>query len=385
MSSWRDDVAGVPKASDLYYNILVKNNNTGFDRNGNPTNSINEVPVTFVETRSAPYLNRPKDYFMSVIAFQLDTQALPIFIPEMIVGSTSNETSYKISSLNADNTVYGTKIVAWEPQDITSPAPSDGKVPSLYTNFPYYYSYSYNWMLYLLNKSFALANPLSYPVFTYSNGQIILTAPKAYLTDNSGNCINTDGTPNASGYKLFFNTELYYLFSSLSGIKQKEPFGTAKLYNTNYQLLFVQNPSGNNTSGDNIQSYCEYSPLPFWNPIDSIVFTVGQLTVAPELISGNTNNTTNNTNSYYILVDYASPILSGTEYKPNISYNVNSEFRLSDLYGSDPINSIQLNVLWKDKNGLLHPFLLESGGTAFIKLMFRKKEFYIEDGYHHKK
>jgi hypothetical protein len=36
-------------------------------------------------------------------------------------------------------------------------------------------------------------------------------------------------------------------------------------------------------------------------------------------------------------------------------------------------------VFWRDLFGDLHPFALEAGWTALIKIMFRKKEFYYDE------
>jgi hypothetical protein len=107
------------------------------------------------------------------------------------------------------------------------------------------------------------------------------------------------------------------------------------------------------------------------------------LTIVPELIAkpvaygpNNLENVGTNAESYYVLTDFATPLLTGTEYKPSISYVPQAEFRLAELYGEGALNSIYINVYWKDKFGILHPLLLEVGGTAYIKIMFRKKTYY---------
>jgi hypothetical protein len=79
-----------------------------------------------------------------------------------------------------------------------------------------------------------------------------------------------------------------------------------------------------------------------------------------------------------MLTDYSARLRTGTEYKPNISYEPNAEFRLVDLYGDQPLSSMRISLFWKDKFGVLHPLFLEAGGTAYIKILFRKKTFYVD-------
>jgi hypothetical protein len=141
-------------------------------------------------------------------------------------------------------------------------------------------------------------------------------------------------------------------------------------------------PSGNRRV---VSSITEYPPFPMWNPVDTIVFTTSHLHIVPELIAANATTTSQNTNSqksnaesYYILADYAAPLYTGKEYKPNITYQPSAEYKLSDVYGNNPVYQLKMNVYWKDKYGSLHRFLLESGGTASLKLLFRKKVFYLD-------
>jgi hypothetical protein len=84
-----------------------------------------------------------------------------------------------------------------------------------------------------------------------------------------------------------------------------------------------------------------------------------------------------NADTQYILCDFSAQLKTGTEYKPNISYVPPAEYVLSELYSDKELYSISIFVHWKDKFGDLHPFYLEPGGTALLKIMFRKKEFYF--------
>jgi hypothetical protein len=399
--------------SEVYYNILIKNNITGFDKDANPIPIASSVPLVFDETRSIPYIYHPSKYYMSVLSFEMDTQSVPTFIVEPIPGCNKIEqTIYYVTVTDATDTVIlpnGHQNIFWVPEDLSAPIPPS-PVPDNFNEYPYYFGYTYSYFIELVNKAMATACVGHIPIINHppvlqlENGIVSLVASaqsnsvRSFLTDEKGNCINLDGTPNPNGHKIFFNSELYYYFSSLKAFERNEPLNGVSL-NANFQLILNINPSGTNYKKvytnllqtplvahyDAVVSTCEYPPIPFWNPIDSIVFTTNHLNVVPELIAANavtgvsaTSSSASNAEAYYILTDYAAPLYTGTEYKPNIFFQPQAEYRLSDLYGDNPVYQLVLNVYWKDKYGSLHTFMLESGGTASLKVLFRKKVFYLD-------
>lgn len=381
------NASGTLSATDSFYNLIIKNNNTGYDANGNPVVINNSTPLNFNENRTIPYLHNPKEHFVSIMSFELDSASLPVFICEPIIGETNvNNTIYFFTVTdNAGSLKFHTRL-QWQPDDLSTPIPT-GPVPSDYTSDPYYFCYSYQHFLTLFNTQIAGAwtagglsgNP---PFLVYDNKTVTLYGDESQM--------KTDLEGNSVGYKLFFNNELYLLLSGLPCIRPTETVGT---YNRNYQLLFVQNPSGLNTVTlytditqttpyTGIKSVCENIPISYWNPVDSIIFTSTYVNVVPEIVAANSpyglsgGTTVSNAEQYYILFDYMTPSFSTNPYQPHITYTPQAEFRLSDLYGVGDVNQLQVRALWKDKWGILHIFNLESGGSASIKLLFRKKRFY---------
>jgi hypothetical protein len=384
---------GLAKSSISYYNILIKNNNTGFDEAGNPISINNSVPLVFNETRSNPYIMNPSKYYMSVLNFQVDSQSLPVFIAEPIVGSSDvTDTIYWITITDMNDTVLAHENIKWIPDDISIPQP-DAPAPRNYTSNPYYYCYSYGYFLGLINKTIndmisSNTIPVSAPFMTLKDGVFSITGKE---TD-----WKTSTTGQSNGYKLFFNTELYYLFSSLPVLKVPEPLTSpTTTFNANCQVLFLLNPSGLNyvpvytnlTTVPLVPDYygvvssCEFSPIAFWNPIDSIVFKVSNLYVTPQLVSANSafgtpdGKAPTNADQYYILTDFVASFIDGNTYNPNITYKPTAEFVLSDLTNIGELKQLSITTSWKDKNGILHVMNLESGGTAAIKIMFRRKDF----------
>ena len=61
-------------------------------------------------------------------------------------------------------------------------------------------------------------------------------------------------------------------------------------------------------------------------------------------------------------------------YKPNLLYVPSAEYRLIDMKGDNDISTVDIQVYWKDKRGNLQPFILQSGASASIKILFTKKK-----------
>ena len=77
------------------------------------------------------------------------------------------------------------------------------------------------------------------------------------------------------------------------------------------------------------------------------------------------------------LTDFEISISPGNDYRDNITYVALSEYRLLDMYSSYNLNKIDLIVYWKDIFGNLNPIYLQPGCNAHVKLMFRRKLFYL--------
>ena len=122
-----------------------------------------------------------------------------------------------------------------------------------------------------------------------------------------------------------------------------------------------------------------------WNPIASVVFTSTTLPIHPTLSSppkiynsvGSGLQGSGSTNLTNILSDFEFPISSTNQYRPEISYVPQSEYRLIDMYSNRNLSKIDLNVYWRDRYGNLKPIRLLPGCSASVKILFRHKHFYL--------
>jgi len=406
----RDMIGGAMDASHIYYNINISNDYSGWDISSNgqpmPVNTNDkELQLVFNQSRAQPYLINPSKYFLSVQRFTIESPNLPMFICQPIVGQSNvNKSIYSITIQRQSDGATQTKNVIWETDDKSVPIPS-GTVTNSWQKDRYYYCYSYQHFVDLINNTFS----------EFSSGSFITGTPLYMYYDNITHLFTVGGDVtlyrtslqggylgSGSGYKVFFNIELYNLFSSLKSIYngEKAPVvgadyqlimdtGTNKTYTDTQRFIinYYLNPRYNTTGGTNTTDVIntqEYSTLPLWTPIKNIVFRTSLLNVVPDVIGTpivyeqgnlNINNGKSNNDILNIMIDHTVPMIIGTEYRPYIYFEPIGEFRLVELYGNQPINSMDIAVFWKDSFGNLIPFILDIGASATIKLLFRKKSF----------
>jgi hypothetical protein len=119
----------------------------------------------------------------------------------------------------------------------------------------------------------------------------------------------------------------------------------------------------------------EYSTTANWSPVSSIAFISDNLTVVGsdisslheyvhgrEVTEGSTNG------SMTMITDF-----TAGDYLPGILYVPSGEYRWVDLAGTEPIDKIDVQVVWISKLAESYPFKLSAGGACSIKMLFQKK------------
>ena len=196
------------------------------------------------------------------------------------------------------------------------------------------------------------------------------------------NWFNTATTGSAT---MYFNTRLFGLFTGFPFQFQGYPG------NMNYLIPFQNSGSSNilsvtnsdGTTTNYLQAYQETSSIGLWNPVASIVFTSTSLPIhptlgSPPIIFSDTSTGLigkGQTNLTNILSDFEVHLTSTNQYRPDITYVPQGEYRLIDMYTNSNLHKIDLNVYWKDKYGNLRPLLLQPGCAASVKVLFRHKNF----------
>ena len=132
------------------------------------------------------------------------------------------------------------------------------------------------------------------------------------------------------------------------------------------------------TNADYFELESQDLDIVLWNPITSVVFSSASMPVVPTNTSTPSaliSNSGSNKNILNILTDFQVNITADNSYRQSLGYSPQGEYRLFALNSSQPLSSIDISVSWKTKYGVLIPFKLPGGGSANLKMMFRKKAF----------
>ena len=401
--------------NQIYYNIIVTNNNTSYDSSGNLIPTLPSIQLLFNQQRSIPYLNTPEDYNVIVPGFTLDSNSFPSQIVQPTLNGTYSTTTGAngltksgfptIFTWSVHDIVngydFGPYQVLWQPVDNTLLLPSQPITIRQLTN-QYFWNYSVDYFLDVLNNSilYELSNDPNYPVdisncpyfrFDAATQLFSFNTNLTWRTDATGTNIDTY-VPNifgppviVSNYFFYVSTPLYNLFSGLPNIYNSNP--NVGPY---YQLLSVVNPNASNiftqyndlatypSGGTNyIRTIQEYTSMPLWNPVSSIIFRSRELNVVASLeadpyIYG--TDPTPERNSAGVSNNLFELFL-GRRADPIINYYPSAEYKTINLLGIKEQSDLQIECLWKDYFGEYHPLFIEPGSTFDMKLLFRKKNF----------
>ena len=267
----------------IYYNVSILNNN-----------SVGENPVfvNFNDVRSSPVIQKANDYYFSIIRFSLDTNSLPVFIPQIELGqSNPNKTiySFTLTCLSGSTILYGQQNLIWETQrkDVPiPPAPTTEQQDSVY-----YYGYDIQHFYKLVNNTLSTAYATldsqvpgglsSHPPFF----QYDVNTKKAILVADATKYLNTLPNP----VKIYCNGAMWNLLGSF----EAEYYGLSNgrdyqytIRNINFSnLLKVPLNFTATTYYTGLQSYQEESTTNMLNPVQGIVFTSTMLPIASTVIA----------------------------------------------------------------------------------------------------
>lgn len=330
---------------DIYVDLLLANSLQ--------TSKNQRVPVQFMQNQSQPILKNTSGYKLSIIRFALDTETLPVFVPIMQPSSTVN-TIYSITMQY--NGVYYQQFMQFQPQNVNPIDPDE-----------YYYVYNYQYLVYLMNQCLlscleGLANKTSLLTtepptlaFDIDTQKCTMIINDTYYGYNESNKIN-----------IFMNFSMYTLLASIPNVVVNTDIG-----GMDYQLNIL-------ISQDKTMLAQEYSTVPLWNPISSVVFTTNLIPVysssTPPIqiyTNGTLSNNSSTSNFLNIVTDFVGSDLT---FVPYIQY-ASQIYRFLSLKPNAEIRNIDLQVFWLNKNnGILKPLYLNVGGSCQMKLFLTKSD-----------
>ena len=253
----------------------------------------------------------------------------------------------------------------------------------------FYVSNGTNWSspITTLNGASGNINPLTANgtiriLYNPSTTLFTLYFPSAY----AGNHWWNDNDYNALYVKLYFNSNMYGLFSNWNN----QFLGDETTGKVNQ--IIVQNLLGTNQYTDQVSSHVYYtleqeynSTSTLWSPIESIVFTSTLIPVFPEQVGepivyggGNDYASQNASSSAFspIITDIALPMNTAHDYREFLEYTPTAEYRMTAFTSSkQELRNIDVQVFWKSRlDNNLYPVRMFNQSSVSIKMMFRKKE-----------
>jgi len=330
--------------------------------------------INYTESRTSTYVDNASDYYLSIVRFILPTFHLPLFIP--LILDPSSDPNQSIYSFTMQYKTYVKQTYL----DYVSPN-SDIPTPSLsqsqQMNTDYYYVYSYNYVVTMLNDTLqtcyndlkelveagsdTIAGNDHIPFFLFdpASKSLVLYANKDAFDSGLSNPVY-----------IYCNEAMYNLLAGFEYIRNRK-LGNGR----DYRFNLTQSLSNLSYFDDYtaiVQSE-EFSSVSNWSPISSIVFCTN-LPIAKTLVSKPSTFGTSNfsgsltSNSKAIITD----ISVGDFMDSKLIY---SPFFLReiDLIGNDSIDTIDLTIYYKDRYGIMYPYILPNNSSCFIKVAFVRK------------
>jgi hypothetical protein len=333
-------------------------------------------PATYNQARTIPYLKNPEEYYGAILAFYVNDTSIPVISPDIVPYQPDpNLTVYNVVLQLGANVV--TQPVIFAPQNLVAEVPLG---PSLYPdglpNFRtgYYNIQSYAFFMGLVNDAFVTAyNSLRVLVPTLpANSAPILNFD---ATNRLFSLVCTDSLYNddtaVNPIIIYMNSPLYHLFEFANYFTIVNGIALNQIIMNNDTCIV-------DSTNDVITNIQEVYSVDLWNTITNIVITTTNIPT----VQTNVGNpqvwyngevlpiSTNNSNTRQVMLDF--PYTLNSVNQP-ISYVPTAQYQLFEMNSSEPLYTMDWQMFYRARTGLLYPVFLNSGTVASLKLGFFKK------------
>jgi hypothetical protein len=310
----------------VYYNVNIINRDE-------PDGKI----AKFSENRVVPVLQKPSDYNICCVRFQLPSINIPILFFDNY--SFSVKLSYGVSTVS--------QVLVWIPNSVYNPyAP---KQPI----------YDYQEVVSSLNIALAAAktalNALQPAVIPFDAPFITYNAESSLFDLNAETAGYNGSLPNF--IKIIFSADLFVLFANLQDF----------FLNANETQIIVQD-NFNNSTVYNGKPYLfmrqSQESLELWAEINRIVILSNSIPIRQEL------SPTQDDVTKRILFDFN---VTGRPDKGKITFFLQGPPRYSDMLSDYPMTQVDCEFVWADSEGNTFPIYLNVNDNASMKLQFVKR------------
>jgi hypothetical protein len=350
------------KRDNIYLNISI---------NQNPTYGTQPSPAVYSLNSNIPVLDKPSDYYMSVVRGTFPLDNVPLVIFPLDITQNNPYVSDLIFGINYLGVKYPSNVVYVAQSNLPVPIPNG--TPPFFNNSQatnaFYFIYDIVSFLEMFNDAIAssmitsglsgLGIPSPYFYFDPPSQLISLVVNDSFIT---------------SGAVLYCNEYcIDYLISfTVFYVGSNQPQG--------YDFTFTLLPTPRTQPGP-VYTYQEnFISIYNWFALRKILVKSETIPIATEYTPAQNNSTGQPVNGQTaqnaILTDFIPPITSTNEVRSIAYYNPTSQYRLIDLFSDSQLSDLTLKVEWQDRNGNVYPLLISHIQQASLKLAFIRKDLY---------
>ena len=304
------------------------------------------------------------DGIYNVIQSTPSTFSIDITIPSTVsIGTYTKQQDPNLTTLSI-TLQQGLDVVQQYLRFNGSPGFAPAAINGVYPRTPYYFIYSYQRLINMINEAFIEAH----------NNLLVSTGVPPYITfDNEKLSYNLQRS-------TYLSTIQIYLSSSISRYLDSFNYDLTELDNGRHlQLIVTDVPSdyyqplnlAPAVPGTYYRIEQEYSSIYLWNSFQNLVFMSQSLPIFYENVKSNAEGLVN---FAPILTDFAPLFTSPGDSRSNLSYTPLGPYRLIDMNSTVPLRRIDIQVFWRDELDNLYPVQIREGQQVSIKLLFIRKK-----------
>lgn len=367
---------------NVYYNISIPHDNSISDH-------LTEAVYTAYKT--TPIVPKGDDYYASIIRFTIPLDTIPLMIMPIIPTLGNIYTTPMIIGIRdfVSGNYYSTNLIFDPNANNLKPVIQQGTKTQIITPWHYVYDYEtlinmYNTALLSVFTAYNTANPgnphsaFPCPFFSYdASTQLISLVAHVSWAWGPNNLINPT---NPATQVIYVNyASLTYLDGMLykgyndPNVSADQPNFAFKIYNTGINGFPVNNYP---TIPTYLKMSQDFSTLFLWNCLHKILIVTHSIPIVNEQIPILNNANPDIYNGFPVLSDFVPTGTNAGDSKEIAFYYPQSQYRLIDIISSAPLNKINIQIYWQDKNNNIYPLYISDSQAIEIKLAFIKKSLY---------
>lgn len=329
-------------------------------------NLINNKIARYETTQNDPLVDKASDYYIAVTDFVIPLQNIPISIARVFTKIPNNvdlmTSGFNISYNNANYSEFVTYIPGGD-----FPKPTQGGDVQVVT--PYYFIYSFTQLLLAFNNTLTSLMttsgvPGAAPYFTITDDElpkIRLIVPDTFINAGAKISVNNAAINYLDAFQYdyvpinntdYFEFRFYQLDNICDQYGKFNPVGTYHQYTQQYYAIET------------------------WSCLSRVLILSSSLPIATQTTSSKNIESPDLVTNTPILYSFYPEINTISQSKSYARYNIQEQYRLTDLISNDPLKKINLQIFWESHEGDFYPIYLRPYECCEIQLGFFKKSLY---------